>query len=160
MDELYQTAIHEAGHAVMAVILGRKIQYVTIEADDSRLGFCLYADNVPMNESDFERGCRIQAEAMSLIAGTTAEAVLLGVSPMDSRGKEDYEEVEKILAAPNDGKTKERDDYIHARAYSIIGNHLVKQGIKAIADALIKRKTLLGEEIQQIMKSIEEKHKN
>ena len=34
------TAYHEAGHAVMALALGRNIQRVTIEPDPKRLGAC------------------------------------------------------------------------------------------------------------------------
>lgn len=41
-EQLYQIAIHEAGHAVIAVVLGQKFRNVSIKAKDDYLGRVKY----------------------------------------------------------------------------------------------------------------------
>lgn len=157
-NKLYQTAIHEAGHSVMSVIRGRGVEYVTIISSGKSLGKCKNIKDISNEYEDNEtRGLRMQSEVLILIAGTTSEVVILGISPLDSRGAEDYKQAEEILDAPNDGLTQERANYIHKLAYSILDNPLVKEQIKAVADKLMERKTLSGVEVRKIMKGAEVK---
>ena len=67
------TAYHEAGHAVMALILDRPIQKVSIQPDEKRLGHCEVKKGVIRPSDD-----RLEADMLILLAGPAAEAVIAG----------------------------------------------------------------------------------
>lgn len=151
----YTIAVHEAGHAVMAVLLGKDVNRVTVLPKDNTLGECEHSNNITKeNNSEEAIGLMLQSEILILIAGTTAEAVILKISPIHSRGKDDYERVNALLEAPNDGLAKERSDFIHDRAYKLFRNPAVQQQIIAVADALMAYKTLSGVQVNEIIKRI------
>ena len=75
---LMATAYHEAGHAVMALSLGRQIQKVTILSGKSqfgqiRLGVCEIRQGRSKASKD-----RLEEEALILLAGMVAEARFTG----------------------------------------------------------------------------------
>jgi len=76
--DLVATAYHEAGHAVMAMILGRGVQKVTIAAarmqtGGQRLGVCELGKGRTKPSQD-----TIEDEALILLAGMVAEARFTG----------------------------------------------------------------------------------
>ncbi len=76
--ELLATAYHEAGHAVMATILGRNIQKVTIKAGQiqaggTRLGLCELSSGRRRSSHD-----ALEDEVLILLAGMVAEAKITG----------------------------------------------------------------------------------
>lgn len=151
----YTIAVHKAGHAVMAVLLGKDVNHVTVLPKDNALGECEHANNISKeNNSEETIGLMLQSEILILIAGTTAEAVILNISPIHSRGNDDYERANTLLEAPNDGLAKERSDFIHYRAYKLFRNPTVQQQIIAVADALMAYKTLSGVQVNEIIKRI------
>lgn len=67
--ELTATAYHEAGHAVVALFLGRPVHEVTIEPNSLRLGQCR------LNKGNFKPSKDVlEGEILILLAGVAAEA--------------------------------------------------------------------------------------
>jgi ATP-dependent Zn protease len=67
------TAYHEAGHAVMALYLGRPIQRVSIQPSHLRLGQCEIQKGTFRPSRD-----HLETEILILLAGVAAEARLIG----------------------------------------------------------------------------------
>ena len=64
------TAYHEAGHAVVAIALGRPVQLVTITPDRHRLGRCEFGKGKTRPTDDW-----LEREMLITLAGVAAEAV-------------------------------------------------------------------------------------
>ncbi|MDX1965663.1 MAG: hypothetical protein SFV23_00705 [Planctomycetaceae bacterium] len=63
------TAYHEAGHAVLALALGRPVQRVTIEPNELRLGHCQLRKGTFRPSQD-----ALETEILILLGGLAAEA--------------------------------------------------------------------------------------
>lgn len=72
-DSEIKTAIHEAGHATVAVLLRRPIDYVTIERSGNTLGRVVFRDPAMLNMADHREAER---EAALHLAGFAAEMIL------------------------------------------------------------------------------------
>jgi len=156
MTDEYRTAIHEAGHAVMSALKNKGIEYVTILPSDKGLGECKNVDDKPGEEdSDIVQGLWLRREVLILISGTIVEAVVMGMHPIKTRGKHDYDVVNMILQGFDDEVAQKNIDEVTADAFELFRKPIVQKQIKAIADALVERKTLSGDEVKQIMKQVE-----
>ncbi len=82
-DELARCAVHEAGHAVVSVELGRPIKAVSIRAVD-RQGGALHVGRKPYLKTSHS----IHDELVFLLAGRAAEQVVLG-EPSSGAGGSD-----------------------------------------------------------------------
>lgn len=154
MDE-YTIAIHEAGHACVSILTGRRLESVTIIPNNNSLGTCFNGDdNLDESMDDVTNGLIILRGILILLAGVAAEAVMLNISPKDSRGKDDYDKAREIIEKPNDGFDKVRWDDATKRVFDIVKNPLVQRKIKAVADALMEHKTLTGEQVKKIMEKV------
>jgi len=67
------TAFHEAGHAVVALLMGRAVQRVSIEPDTTRLGKCEFGKGTFRKPKDL-----LEADVLVLLAGVAAEARVSG----------------------------------------------------------------------------------
>jgi hypothetical protein len=143
-------AVHEAGHAVISVIYGRNLEYVTIIPKDIALGYCCYGEDTP----DGVAGIKALKISMGLLAGVAAEAIILDISPKDSRGKNDFDEAEKIFDAAKNGLGKECCDDAARLVWNLIRTPLAHRQIVAVAEELKKHKTLSGLRVAAIMKSV------
>lgn len=85
MDELELSALHEAGHAIVGDLLGRKITLITAESGEYRTGCCwsrsryIYAAvpdvDTPLLTWAPEWGHRLAVDAAVAMAGGMAEAM-------------------------------------------------------------------------------------
>ncbi len=75
MDAPYEpaTAYHEAGHAVVALALGRPVQHVSILPDRTFLGRCEFGKGVFRPSEDW-----LEREILIALAGLAAEARFTG----------------------------------------------------------------------------------
>ena len=73
LDPKLLTAYHEAGHAVVALAVGRPLQKVTIAANRERLGLCHLQKGRSKPSKDW-----LEDEILILLAGMAAEAQLTG----------------------------------------------------------------------------------
>ena len=68
MHDKILTSYHEAGHAVMALVMGRSVQKVSIIPSQNRLGACTIQKGRAKQVQD-----KLEAEMMILLAGMSAE---------------------------------------------------------------------------------------
>jgi ATP-dependent Zn protease len=68
-----RTAYHEAGHAVVALALGRPVQGVSIRPERDRLGLCAFGKAVFRPSEDW-----LEREVLISLAGLAAEARYAG----------------------------------------------------------------------------------
>lgn len=67
------TAYHEAGHAVVALVLDRPVHRVSIQTDRERLGACHFGKSVVRPSEDW-----LEREILIALAGLAAEARFTG----------------------------------------------------------------------------------
>jgi ATP-dependent Zn protease len=67
------TAYHEAGHAVVALVLGRPVQGVSVLPHREHLGVCQFAKGVSRPSEDW-----LEREILIALGGVAAEARLTG----------------------------------------------------------------------------------
>src|SRR5687767_13873734 len=77
------TAYHEAGHAVVALALGRPVHKVSILPDRELLGVCEFAKGMFRPSEDW-----LEREALIALGGVAAEARFTGDYCWDSAGRD------------------------------------------------------------------------
>jgi hypothetical protein len=77
------TAFHEAGHAVMALALGRPVQRVSVLANADYLGHCEFGKAVFRPSEDW-----LEREILIALGGLAAEARRTGSYPWDGSARD------------------------------------------------------------------------
>src|SRR5688500_7272314 len=77
------TAYHEAGHAVVALALGRPVQFVSIRPNREHLGICEFGKGVFRPSEDW-----LEREILIALGGVAAEARLTGDYAWDAAGRD------------------------------------------------------------------------
>lgn len=77
------TAYHEAGHAVMALVLGRPVACVSVGARRESLGTCAFGKAVFRPSEDW-----LEREALISLAGLAAEARYTGAYAWDGAARD------------------------------------------------------------------------
>ncbi|TWU43256.1 ATP-dependent zinc metalloprotease FtsH [Novipirellula aureliae] len=143
--ELVATAYHEAGHAVMALSLGRSIQKVTISPrrtahGESRLGICELKKGRSRKAKD-----ALEDDALILLSGMVAEARFTG-EYCDRGAAQDLRLVRSILASR--ASTLRQLERLEKRLLSKTEHVLFERGhaqaIDSIAAELIAKTTISG----------------
>lgn len=134
------TAYHEAGHAVIALALGRSIQRVTIEPNEMRLGHCEFKKASFRPSDDI-----VEMEILILLGGLAAEARHTGLYGWDE-ASQDLREV-RILAARRAGDSR-KAERVEKRMLDKV-EHLLEQtgvwgAVERIADELMRCTTISG----------------
>jgi hypothetical protein len=139
------TAYHEAGHAVMAMFLGRAIQKVTIVPGQShlgaqRLGACHLQKGKSRGASDY-----LEDEVMILLAGMVAESQITG-QYCHQGAAQDLRFVRRMLQTRNDGERQIQR--LEKRLLNKTEHHLLDaeqwRAVESIAAELIKSQTISG----------------
>jgi len=77
------TAYHEAGHAVLALVLGRPVQHVSILPTREFLGLCTFGKAVFRPSEDW-----LEREALIALGGIAAEALHTGEYAWDGAARD------------------------------------------------------------------------
>lgn len=167
--ELRRICIHEAGHALVAVLLGRGIEYVSTLADGERGG------TVKLNaHSRVATRRQLESQAVINLAGRNAEIILLGEASSGAHldlavatqllialhgsfglGESLFHRAPAtdIVALSSDPELRrivEADlQRFDAQCAKLLSEH--NQQLVAIADALVTRRVLSGQELTALM---------
>ncbi|MBD2747305.1 AAA family ATPase [Microvirga sp. BT688] len=170
-DELRCVALHEAAHAVLALRLGLEVAHVTIQASGVAEGHTRIASR------NFMPGrALLEAQAVATLAGRAADQTL-GAQGANAGAVADLQEATKLIAgihaslglgstlthriAFDEAGTLLRFDAklamivedelqrLLALAVTLVRTH--ESAIRAVAAALMSRRTLGGDEVTQIL---------
>src|SRR5262249_39435875 len=99
-DEI--TAYHEAGHAVVALALGRPVHRVSVLPDREHLGTCQFGKGVFRPSEDW-----LEREALISLGGIAAEARFTGNYAWDAAAK-DFQYVRELCVQRAGDRRAER----------------------------------------------------
>jgi ATP-dependent Zn protease len=134
------TAYHEAGHAVMALALGRPVHRVTIEPDALRLGRCDLTKGSFRPSKD-----ALETETLILLAGLAAEAMQTGEYRLEGAAT-DLRRVRSFAKSRAGGERQiERfERRMLSKTEHILGQPGVWLAVERIADELLRSITISG----------------
>ncbi len=138
--QLMATAYHEAGHAVMALLMGRNVHRVSVKPKQSRLGECELRKDKTRQTKD-----PIEADALIMLAGMVAESRFTGKYNA-AAAQTDLQAVQKLAEFRGGG---ERQIAKLFRRWMDKAEHLLDQppqrfAIDAITQQLIEREKISG----------------
>lgn len=158
-DELTATAYHEAGHAVMAVMLGRPIEKVTISAANlntggRRLGMCKIQKGRSKPSKD-----ELEDDVLILLAGMVAESHYTD-RYCESGAGSDFQMVERLLSnrARNEKQLQRLIQRSLDKTEYLLGDEVAVQAIESIAKEVLERKTISGRTVRHLYQEAERKN--
>jgi len=133
------TAYHEAGHAVIALALGRPVQHVSILPDREALGLCEFGKSVFRPSEDW-----LEREALIALGGIAAEARLTGERAWDGAAR-DLEYVNRLCVSRAGERRAERlKRRLLGRAEHLLTQPGYWRAVELIAAELLRRGTISG----------------
>jgi hypothetical protein len=137
------TAYHEAGHAVIALILGRPVHGVSILPDRERLGLCAFGKAAVRPSEDW-----IEREMLIALGGLAAEARHTDNYAWDEADR-DLQYVRDLAVQRAGPRRAER---LERRLLSKAEHLLAKEGhwkaVERIAAELLRRGTVSGRAVR------------
>ncbi len=159
-DSRRSTAYHEAGHAVMAVLLGRPIEKVTIspahlQAGGSRLGVCkIQKGRTKPSKSGLED------EVLILLAGMVGEALATGRYNQAGAAK-DLQMVQTLLTtnrATDDTRFQKLARRMLDKTEHLLFAPAAKQALRRVAQELMERETISGRAVRHFVDEAKDQH--
>lgn len=140
MDTLTLTAYHEAGHAVMALLMGRSVQKVSIIPSQNRLGAVTIQKGQVKQQQD-----RIEADMLILLAGMAAEGRMSGKYNLQGAAQ-DLRQVEKLAMARsgNAGQASKLIRKTLDKTQHLLNEKSNWTAVKVIAAELLERESISG----------------
>lgn len=140
VDQNTLTAYHEAGHAVVAISVGRSVSKVSIIPKKSKLGVCKMQKGRAKASQD-----ALEADLLILLAGMAAESRMSGVYNLQGAGQ-DLRDCER-LAMSRAGNARQAGKLIK-RALDKVQNLLSSDhhwaAVKAVAKDLLEKEEISG----------------
>jgi len=149
---LVATAYHEAGHAVMAVSLGRSIQKATIVAaklqtGGTRLGAVKMQQGRSKSTQDW-----LEDEALILFAGMVAEAQFTG-SYCQRGAASDLRAIDHLVGTR--ANTERQFEKLRRRLLDktehVLGDDVHRKAIKSVAEQLLEHQTIKGRLVKHFL---------
>ena len=139
-DVLTLTAYHEAGHAAVALHLGRPIHKVSIEPQRQRLGHCQLTRG-----SSKPAASVIEREALILLAGMAAESRMSGRYNLEAAAR-DLRELETLseIGGGSERQLARAQRRWLDKVESLLDRPGVWTTVSAIAKALLEQQTISG----------------
>jgi plasmid stabilization system protein ParE len=133
------TAYHEAGHAAIALSLGRPVQWVSVLPDRQYLGICEFGKGVFRPSEDW-----LEREALIALAGLAAEARFTGDYSRESAGR-DLEYVHKLTVRRAGERRAERlERRLLSKVEYLLADEPVWRAVELIAAELIQHGEISG----------------
>lgn len=134
------TAFHEAGHAAIALALGRPVQRVTVQPGHRRLGHCELKKGTFRPSKD-----ALETEMLILLGGLAAEARRMGRYGWEGAAQ-DLRNVRVLsqMRAAGERQVERLERRMLDKAEHILGQPEVWLAVKGIADELLRSTTISG----------------
>jgi ATP-dependent Zn protease len=133
------TAYHEAGHAVVALALGRPIHRVSVLPDGQFLGLCRFGKGVFRPSEDW-----LEREILIALGGLAAEARLTGDYAWDAADR-DRQYVRQLAVQRAGERQAERlERRLLAKAEHLLGQEGNWRAVELIAAELLQRGVISG----------------
>jgi len=155
------TAFHEAGHAVMAHLCGRRLTQVEIDGDRHRSGSCTFLQHDPDPEEAVDSlvpGVHLERELLCLCAGMVCEQILCDEEPCSGA---DFDEHSRDigqaihLALQVVGRCDRVLPYleaVHEHVRELMQRHW--QAVEALAAELLAHRRLPGFRVHRLVTSV------
>lgn len=148
---LTATAYHEAGHAVMALTLGRPIHKVTIspaqlQTGGSRLGACSIQQGRSKNSKDW-----LEDNVLVLFAGMVAESHFTDQYCVQGAAQ-DLRAAKRLLAsrATSERQLERLTRRLLDKAEHLLADHGHVRAIELIAQELLQKETISGRAVRHL----------
>jgi hypothetical protein len=153
--EVERVAYHEAGHATAALWFKVELDRVTIVPEGGALGYVEHRfSGLAGRDEDREK---LEAQALVALAGPACEAHHFGRGREGNWHADDYqhdvEQAREVLDTLS-GHDNEKPTYfawIAERAMSLVAKPLFVQAADVLAEALIERRELTGEQASELI---------
>ena len=133
------TAYHEAGHAVLALLLGRPVQHVSILPDRDRLGVCEFGKGVYRPSEDW-----LEREILIALGGIAAEAKLTGNYAWDGAAR-DQQYVERLaIQRAGERRAEKLQRRLLAKAEHYLADDGAWRAVELIAAELLQKREISG----------------
>jgi len=133
------TAYHEAGHAVVALALGRPVHRVSVLPNQLRLGACEFAKGRFKPSED-----ALECEALIALAGLAAEARHTGKYQMDA-ANQDLRFVRRLVLERKSERTAARyEERLLSKVESMLADDETWHAVELIAAELLKHGVISG----------------
>ena len=151
-ESLIATAYHEAGHAVMAVSLGRTIHKATIASAKLQTGGVrLGAVKMEQGRSGATRDW-LENEVLILFAGMVAESQFTG-SYCPRGAASDLRAIERLLSTR--ANTERQFEKLHRRLLDkteyLLGDEVHEKAITSVAEQLLEHETIKGRLVKHFL---------
>ena len=150
--QLTATAYHEAGHAVMASLVGRPIQKVSIapgklQTGGGRLGVCQMQKGRIKSSKDW-----LEDEVMILFSGMVAESHFTGKYCPAGAGQ-DLRNIVRLLRTrcTNDRQLEKAQRRMLDKTEHLLSDDATSQAIRMIAEELLSKTTISGRAVKHFL---------
>lgn len=139
-------AFHEAGHAVVAIALGRPVERVSIQANQLRLGQCKLKQGVhgPLKDA-------VETEILILYGGVGAEARHSGEYAWEA-ASEDMSQIRRLMQSRSGGprQIKRYERRLLDKVEHLLDQPGVWTAIERVAAELIRSTTMSGRAVRHL----------
>lgn len=150
--KLELTAYHEAGHAVMALAVGRSVHKVDVQAKGARLGVCkMNKGRAGKAKSSKASTDNLEGDLLILLGGMAAEARKSGKYNMQGASK-DLIEAEK-LAMMRAGNTNQAGKVLRRamdKVHHLLSKPEIWGAVKVIATGLLENSSMSGKQAKHL----------
>jgi ATP-dependent Zn protease len=145
-DEDRHTAYHEAGHAVMALALGRPVNRVTVHPNGRFDGLCTFGKAVFRPSEDW-----VEREILIALAGLAAEAMHTGEYAWDAAEQDrNYVKGLALERAGNARQAERLEKRMLSKAEHILSKEENWQAVERLAAELLRSGEVSGRAARHI----------
>ncbi len=139
------TAYHEAGHAVLALLLDRPVQCVSILPDRDHLGICEFGKRVYRPSEDW-----LEREILIALGGLAAEARFTGIYAWDGAAR-DQQYVRRLsVQRAGERRAEKLERRMLAKAEHLLADAGSWRAVELIAAELLRQREISGRTVKHL----------